>query len=112
MTRGVNPRQEQIPMQSTREAAARAASIAERVTKRGLRLVKARAKRDDRIGEATYRALDLASDGLGIAAKALRELGDAIEPPARTPRTRPSPKTAKAGRGAARARSAAPGETT
>ena len=58
-----------------------------RVTKAardGLRQVKARARRHDRVGEATYRALELTSGGLGAAARALRQLGEAMEPPART----------------------------
>jgi hypothetical protein len=53
------------------------------IAKSGLRYVKDRARRRDTVGEATYRALELVSDGLGIAGKALRQLGEATQPPAR-----------------------------
>jgi hypothetical protein len=62
-----------------------------RVAKRGLHLVKARARRHDPVGQATYRALEVVSGGLSTAARALRELGQATQPPARTPSTRPAP---------------------
>jgi len=58
--------------------------------KRGLRLVKERAERRDRVGDTTHRALELVSDGLGATAKALRQLGDAVEPPARGSRSAPA----------------------
>jgi len=53
------------------------------IAKTGLRYVKDRARQEDPVGEATYRALQLVSDGLGTAGKALRQLGDATKPPAR-----------------------------
>jgi len=53
------------------------------IAKSGLRYVKARARKRDTVGEATYRALELVSDGLGTAGKALRQLGEATRPPAR-----------------------------
>ena len=53
------------------------------IAKTGLRYVKDRARQRDTVGEATYRALELVSDGLGVASKALRQLGDATKPPAR-----------------------------
>lgn len=53
------------------------------IAKSGLKYVKDRARRDDPVGEATYRALELVSDGLGVASKTLRRLGDATKPPAR-----------------------------
>jgi len=53
------------------------------IAKTGLEYVKDRARRDDPVGEATYRALELVSDGFGVASKALRQLGDATKPPAR-----------------------------
>lgn len=62
-----------------------------RVAKRGLGLVKARARRHDPVGQATYRALEVVSGGLSTAARALRQLGQATEPPARTPSTRTAP---------------------
>lgn len=57
----------------------------------GLRYVKDRAKRRDTVGEATYRALELVSDGLDVAGKALRQLGEATQPPARTRTTKELP---------------------
>ena len=60
------------------------------IAKTGLRYVKDRARRKDPVGEATYRALELVSDGLGVAGKTLRELGEATRPPARAPRELPS----------------------
>ena len=67
-------------MQNFEEAADRVANVA----RKGLRRVKARARRDDPVGEATYRALELTSGGLDAAARALRRLGEAMEPPARS----------------------------
>ena len=60
--------------------------------KRGLKLVKQRAQRRDRVGDATHRALELASDGLGVTARALRQLGEAVEPPARGSHNSPAVK--------------------
>jgi hypothetical protein len=84
-------------MQTIDEATTRVADAA----KRGLKQIKARAERPDRVGEATYRTLELVSDGLGATAKALRQLGKAVEPPSRgqTPATQPA-----AARSAARPR--------
>ncbi len=62
----------------------------EHAARDGLRLVKDRARQRDRVGEATYRALELVSDGLVAAARALRQLGEATQPP---PRARTSKKT-------------------
>jgi len=70
------------------EATTRVADAA----KRGLKAVKQRAQRRDRVGETTHRALELVSDGLGVTAKALRQLGDAIEPAARGSRNAPAVK--------------------
>lgn len=53
------------------------------IAKSGLRYVKDRAKRQDPVGQATFRALELVSDGLDVAGKALRQLGEATQPPAR-----------------------------
>lgn len=53
------------------------------IARTGLKYVKDRARRDDPVGEATYRALELVSDGLGVASKALRQLGEATKPPTR-----------------------------
>jgi hypothetical protein len=75
----------------------------------GLRAVKERAREQDRVGEATHRALELASGGLGAAARALGQLGDATRPPVRgaTPAAR-SPRT---DRGTGRGRPADPKTT-
>ena len=59
------------------------------IAKTGLRYVKDRARQRDTVGEATYRALELVSDGLGVAGKTLRQLGEATRPPARTPKELP-----------------------
>jgi hypothetical protein len=58
-------------------------TIPERFARGGLRMVKARARRHDPIGNATYRALELVHDGLGSAAKTLGRLEEATAPPAR-----------------------------
>ena len=82
-------------MQDNEEAIAKTADTAtnplhrlERAAKSGLRLVKDRARRRDRVGEATYRGLELVSDGFGVAARALRQLGEATQPPPRGKTTR------------------------
>ena len=64
------------------------------IAKTGLKYVKDRARRDDPVGEATYRALELVSDGLGVASKALRQLGEATKPPARARKELPGESTA------------------
>jgi hypothetical protein len=79
-------------------------TIPERVAKNGLRMVKARAKRRDRVGEATYRALELISGGLDAAASALRQLGEATEPPARGPRSHAATSSSASATSGARAR--------
>ena len=60
------------------------------IAKTGLRYVKDRARQRDTVGEATYRALELVSDGLGVAGKTLRQLGEATRPPARPTKELPS----------------------
>ena len=55
----------------------------QRAAKSGLKAVKARARRRDRVGEATYRALELVSDGLEASSKALGQLSEAVQPPSR-----------------------------
>jgi hypothetical protein len=66
------------------------ATTMDNIAKTGLRYVKDRARQHDAVGEATYRALELVSDGLGVAGKTLRQLGDATRPPARTAKELPS----------------------
>jgi len=58
-----------------------------------LRFVKSQAKRQDTVGDVTYRALELAHGGAGAAARALSRFQEAIQPPTRyaskrTPATR------------------------
>jgi hypothetical protein len=77
-----------------------------RMAKRGLGVVKRRARQHDAVGQATYRALEVVSDGLSTAAKALRQLGQATEPPARTPSTRTAPASKPATNATARRRTA------
>jgi hypothetical protein len=60
------------------------------IARNGLRYVKDRARQGDTVGQATYRALELVSDGLGVAGKALRQLGEATRPPARTAKELPA----------------------
>jgi hypothetical protein len=74
------------------------------IAKSGLRFVKDRARRTDPVGEATYRALGLVSEGLDLAGKALRQLGEATQPPART--TKELSGTKKPAAAKARAKSA------
>ncbi|HXM53837.1 MAG TPA: hypothetical protein VOB72_00480 [Candidatus Dormibacteraeota bacterium] len=62
--------------------------------RRGLKLVKQRAQRRDPVGEATHRALELVSDGLGATAKALRQLGAAVEPAPRGSHNTPAAQSA------------------
>jgi hypothetical protein len=59
------------------------------IAKTGLRYVKDQARRNDPVGEVTYRTLELVSDGLGRAGKALRQLGEATKPPARAAKELP-----------------------
>jgi hypothetical protein len=60
------------------------------IARNGLRYVKDRAKRRDTVGEATYRALELVSEGLDVAGKALRQLGEATQPPTRATKELPT----------------------
>jgi hypothetical protein len=78
------------------------------IAKTGLRYVKDRARQRDAVGEATYRALELVSDGLGVAGKTLRQLGEATRPPTRPTRELPSESTGtkKASTGKPRAKTA------
>ena len=62
----------------------------EDLARSGLKFVKARARRGDRVGQVTYRTLELVSGGLGATAKALSQLGDATQPPTRTPAKPPA----------------------
>jgi hypothetical protein len=62
------------------------------IAKSGLRYVKDRARRKDPVGQATYRALELVSDGLDIAGRTLRQLGDATQPPSRAAKELPGSK--------------------
>ena len=63
------------------------------IAKTGLKYVKDRARRDDPVGEVTYRTLELVSDGLGVASRALRQLGDATKPPTRARKELPGEST-------------------
>jgi len=63
------------------------------IAKTGLRYVKDRARQRDTVGQATYRALELVSDGLGVAGKTLRQLGEATRPPARSTKELPGEST-------------------
>lgn len=47
---------------------------------------KAQARRPDRLGDATYRGLELVHDGLGVAARSLSRLERATQLPHRTAR--------------------------
>jgi hypothetical protein len=78
-------------MQDTQETTTQVAKTtgtaldrAQRAANRGLRIVKDRARKHDRVGETTYWALRFISEGLGTTAGALRRLGEATQPPART----------------------------
>lgn len=69
--------------ETTAELGRRLAKETERMAKDGLQRAKARARRQDRVGNATYRALELVHTGLGSAARAFGRLEEAIQPPAR-----------------------------
>jgi hypothetical protein len=56
---------------------------AERMARRGLGAVKQRARRQDLIGQATYRTLSVVHEGLGSAAHGLGRLAEASQPPVR-----------------------------
>lgn len=67
--------------EATHEAAG--AMLPERIALRGLRVVKARARRVDLVGELAYRGLDLFHGSLKEVASAITRLERASEPPAR-----------------------------
>jgi len=71
------------------------------IARSGLRYVKDRARRHDTVGQTTYRALELVSDGLDIAGRALRQLGEATQPPSRPTKELTGSKKAAASRPAA-----------
>jgi hypothetical protein len=58
-------------------------NIPERLVIRGLRTIKARARRRDLVGNAAYRTLELVHGGLGATVKSLGRIHDVSEPPAR-----------------------------
>jgi gas vesicle protein len=58
-------------------------SLTERFVVRGLRLVKEQARREDLVGLAAYRSLELLHGGFGNAARSLSRFQDASHPPAR-----------------------------
>jgi hypothetical protein len=68
-----------------------------RAAESGLDAAKTRASNDYRVGVATHRALELASDGLGVAGRALSELGRATRP-ATPGAAAPATRTPKSGR--------------
>ncbi|HEY4027929.1 MAG TPA: hypothetical protein VGO86_15995 [Candidatus Dormibacteraeota bacterium] len=82
----------------------RLADEAERLARSGLGIVKARARRDDTVGQVTHRALELVSGGLGVAGKTLSKLGETTEPPVRGTAARPPAPAETPGKRAARTR--------
>jgi hypothetical protein len=76
----------------------RLAGEAERLARSGLDFVKSSARRDDRVGVVTHRALELVSDGLDAAGRTLSHLGEATEPPARGQASRTEAATKKPAR--------------
>ncbi len=75
-------------------------TIPSRIVRRGLRKVKAQARRRDLVGEATYRTLDLVHQGLGTAVRSLSRLQAASQPPVRPARdgsTEPRPASLQLG---------------
>src|SRR2546423_15101570 len=58
-------------------------TLTERFVVRGLRLVKEQARREDLVGLAAYRSLELLHGGFGNAARSLSRFQDASQPPAR-----------------------------
>lgn len=81
-------------LNQARKLAERTAKTARRTVEgrmsSGLRMVRARARRRDLFGEATYRALSLVHDGAGVAARSLGRLEEATQPPTRTVHRRTS----------------------
>lgn len=63
------------------------ALLPERIAIRGLRLVKAQARRKDLVGELAYRGLDLVNGSLKEVASAITRLERASQPPARAKRS-------------------------
>ena len=55
----------------------------EQLVTRGLRMVKARARRKDLVGNAAYRTLELVHGGLGATVQSLGRIHEVSEPPAR-----------------------------
>ncbi|MBJ7601003.1 MAG: hypothetical protein DLM67_22010 [Candidatus Nephthysia bennettiae] len=58
-------------------------TLTEKFVVRGLRLVKEQARREDLVGLAAYRSLELLHGGFGNAARSLSRFQDASQPPAR-----------------------------
>lgn len=77
--------------------AERVAREAGRAAQDGLQRTKKRAKQPDRLGNATYRALELAHTGIGSAMRALGRLEEAVQPPTRGNGKR-APKAVAAGK--------------
>jgi hypothetical protein len=67
---------------------------AERMARQGLGAVKRRARRQDPIGELTYRSLSVVHQGLSTAVHGLERLIEVSEPPARPGGRGKSKKTA------------------
>lgn len=61
----------------------RLAARFDRGTRDALKIWKAGAKRPDRIGEVSYRTLELVHGGVGAAVRSLGRLEKATQPPAR-----------------------------
>jgi hypothetical protein len=66
------------------------ANTMDNIARNGLRYVRDRAKRRDTVGEAAYRTLELVSEGLDVAGRALRQLGEATQPPTRAAKELPA----------------------
>lgn len=66
-------------------------TIPERLVIRGVRLVKARARRRDLVGSAAYRALELVHGGLGATVASLGRIREVSTPPARPTTRRAAP---------------------
>jgi hypothetical protein len=70
-------------------------SLTEKFVVRGLRLVKEQARREDLVGLAAYRSLELLHGGFGNAARSLSRFQDASQPPARPTQSRRAQTTAR-----------------
>ena len=75
-------------------------SLTEKLVLRGLHLVKDQARREDVVGLAAYRSLELLHGGFGNAARSLTRFQDASQPP-----TRPSERRSTRSSSPARSRS-------